>query len=432
MKAPLRYLIDRLRRSLPARARGSIETDPDPAEPGPRHHARSVTISWTAVGTDALEVRVGAPDGPLFCRSGPADRRTADAWIPDGTVFYLQNVSGNRPLTLRNTLATAEVSVRLSEDRHGFGKNEIAAAVRRYLGVPAERVRVLPTNTGSLVCEVEHRGGSVVFKTSRGEDERMHAEAWTCDRLRACGVPVPRVLAVDVSRRLLPCAFLIMEKVPGEPLDEVLRARSSQTPSLLREAGEHLRRIHAVTLEGAGRLDAALLGHDGTIRGRHDTWREAVLHDVDRALPFLERKLLPGNALVERIERIVGSRDRILVESTQHHAFLHGDFIARHIFVDSERGRVTGVIDCEDARCGDPAFDFGCFRLGVGEHHLRLLLDGYGAGSDLGGDLAERMSFYGLVHALVGIRDCYEGGAKDLAEQLLVLVTSLTDSIPLP
>ncbi|HYP05674.1 MAG TPA: hypothetical protein VER03_05510, partial [Bryobacteraceae bacterium] len=68
-------------------------------------------VMWEVPEGLAVEIHVDAPDGPLFAaatRSGSA--RTAE-WVKDGMQFYLQNVTGGKPLTPQNTLATAKVRV---------------------------------------------------------------------------------------------------------------------------------------------------------------------------------------------------------------------------------------------------------------------------------------------------------------------------------
>ena len=58
-------------------------------------------------GTSRVEVHVGAPDGPLFGRTGPGGFSQATGqWVRNGTTFYLQNVSDGLPLAVENTLAT--------------------------------------------------------------------------------------------------------------------------------------------------------------------------------------------------------------------------------------------------------------------------------------------------------------------------------------
>jgi glucose/arabinose dehydrogenase len=69
------------------------------------------TLSWNSASA-SVEVHVNAPDGVLLARSGSGrSSQTTDKWVSDGTTFYLQDVSGNLPLTQANTLATVSVAV---------------------------------------------------------------------------------------------------------------------------------------------------------------------------------------------------------------------------------------------------------------------------------------------------------------------------------
>lgn len=71
------------------------------------------TAYWTSEGTEVVEVHVGAPDGALLSRSGPGTgRERTGEWVVDGLVLHLQDVSGGRPLTAENTLATVRLDVR--------------------------------------------------------------------------------------------------------------------------------------------------------------------------------------------------------------------------------------------------------------------------------------------------------------------------------
>ena len=77
------------------------------------------TLSWTSEGAQEVEVRVDAPDGPLLSRTAGSGAATTGRWLRDGTVFYLQDVSGGAPLTAEHTLATVTVTVSRQFDHSG-------------------------------------------------------------------------------------------------------------------------------------------------------------------------------------------------------------------------------------------------------------------------------------------------------------------------
>ena len=69
----------------------------------------TTTISWSAPGAAYIEIHVGSPNGPLFTYDGNQGSAQTGPWVTDGTTFYLQDVSGGKPLTADNTLATLVV-----------------------------------------------------------------------------------------------------------------------------------------------------------------------------------------------------------------------------------------------------------------------------------------------------------------------------------
>jgi hypothetical protein len=91
-------------------------------------------------------------------------------------------------------------------------------------------------------------------------------EAWACERVRQLGVPSARVLAVDRGEWFFPGPYLIMEKLPGQPLDGLGLPPGKLRP-LLRQVGRWLRQIHSVQLEGFGCPDAELYLSEGKISG---------------------------------------------------------------------------------------------------------------------------------------------------------------------
>ena len=68
-------------------------------------------LSWTSVGPDTVEVHVSSPDGELFARTISTGTSETAKWVADGMTFFLQDVSGGKPLTPENTLATVAVKV---------------------------------------------------------------------------------------------------------------------------------------------------------------------------------------------------------------------------------------------------------------------------------------------------------------------------------
>jgi hypothetical protein len=69
----------------------------------------TVTVSWNAPSpVQYIEVRIGSPTGPLFTVNTPSGSMQTGNWVTDGMLFYLQDVSYPKDLSLTaaNTIAT--------------------------------------------------------------------------------------------------------------------------------------------------------------------------------------------------------------------------------------------------------------------------------------------------------------------------------------
>ncbi|HZI66044.1 MAG TPA: glycosyltransferase [Thermoanaerobaculia bacterium] len=90
---------------------GTITAAPNPIRVSDRSRVGMTTLTWSSERTTEVEVRVGAPDGALFSRTGPSGSAPTGKWVSDGTTFYLQDASEEGPPDARRTLATVTLRV---------------------------------------------------------------------------------------------------------------------------------------------------------------------------------------------------------------------------------------------------------------------------------------------------------------------------------
>lgn len=88
-----------------------ITASPNPILTGDANTAET-TISWSAPSSvKNVEIHTGAPDGPPVMAGGASGKFQTHRGLTDGTVYYLQDVSGGKPLLVANTLDTIAVRV---------------------------------------------------------------------------------------------------------------------------------------------------------------------------------------------------------------------------------------------------------------------------------------------------------------------------------
>ncbi len=70
-----------------------------------------VELFWTVPDGVACEVHINAPSVTLFARSSGSGHARTGKWVNNGMQFFLQDVSGGKPLTKEHTLARVQVWV---------------------------------------------------------------------------------------------------------------------------------------------------------------------------------------------------------------------------------------------------------------------------------------------------------------------------------
>jgi hypothetical protein len=95
---------------------GAIWAHPNPILVSGRGEPGVTTLQWVSDGAEQVEVRLHAPDGPLFSSSSPSGSQATACWVTNGTLFFLQDISRGQPLTEENTLSMLRVYTTTGEE----------------------------------------------------------------------------------------------------------------------------------------------------------------------------------------------------------------------------------------------------------------------------------------------------------------------------
>ncbi len=170
------------------------------------------------------------------------------------------------------------------------------------------------------------------------------------------------------------------------------------------------------------RLPPGPLRQLGAAPGDKRTWRARFKALERRYERTGERRVPPwiGREVSQHFEELY----RTLQQSSYRPVLLHNDLWPRHILWDSTAHRPVGVIDWEDCRFGDPAFDLTAL-LGIGRDFMEPLVAARREPRD---DLfEERLLFYRGILPLQGFLFRLETGRSALANvHLHQLQSSLT------
>jgi len=266
------------------------------------------------------------------------------------------------------------------------------------LGSRARSVETLKRGAASSVVAVRSAGG-------RDTVVKLYAErpAWKMEKevrvYHALAGPIervlPRILAADASRTAVQHRYVLMSRLPGRPLLDVLdRLDERQRAGVYRELGGLLRELHEPPAEAFG-----YIGRLG-VRRPHATNLAYVRERFEERLR--EHARLGGDAAVRRrIERAVTAGEELLARCVRP-ALCHNDCHEENVLVARGRAgwRVCGLVDFANAVGADPLFDLAgayCYSRAPSRSSAAALLDGYGPLPD---GWRETLRLYALYHRL--------------------------------
>jgi Ser/Thr protein kinase RdoA (MazF antagonist) len=253
----------------------------------------------------------------------------------------------------------------------------LRALVTRLVG-PRFAIERALDGMSTPVYRLQRGGECLYLRISEDPGGSMHAEVAVHEHLRAAGVSVPEVLAVDDAPEIGRGVMLVRE-IGGEPL---AGAEGIDLAPILRAAGRDLALINAVAVEGFGwiRRDEPVWPPRG-----EDATYEAFVDGGSGSLAVLADRLATDEARGALEARFGEAR-----ADDPPSRLVHGDFDATHIF--QRDGRYTGVIDFGEMRGAEAHYDLAYFL--VHDHAgamLGDLLAGYAQVVVLPGDLADRL-----------------------------------------
>jgi aminoglycoside phosphotransferase (APT) family kinase protein len=269
----------------------------------------------------------------------------------------------------------------------------------------AEKITKLAGGIVSAVFEVAMTDGrSVVAKVypDHAAPEREVAVLRLLEE-RRLAAPIPAVLAVDESRKIV-----VLTKLEGEALRSRLDLHEHELVEVNRQVGAFLRSLHDVDCDRFG--DA----HDANL----DFMRAQF---AARLGEF--RKLRGDDPLRRRIADHVADRDELFA-GCRRAVLCHNDCHDANVLVVGTR--VSGVLDFEGAVAADPLFDLAksyCYSSRQSEELLVALVEGYGDVRDGWRDTFDLYVLYHLLqlwdfYAALGITD----PLAELAEELRLRV----------
>ncbi|WP_239711587.1 aminoglycoside phosphotransferase family protein [Paenibacillus sp. 19GGS1-52] len=226
------------------------------------------------------------------------------------------------------------------------------------------------------------------------EHNIMLAEVEALKLIKAKGiVPVPQVIGYDTSRTIIPCDYFFMEKIIGQPYNEIKDELTVEERAAIEsELGRYNRIINEIRGERFGLFSVAP-------QAAASSWRDTFMYMFTSLLEDARRLGAEMPITVETIEASVATISHVLDEVTEPR-LIHWDLWDGNVFVRD--GRIVALIDWERALWGDPLMEYYFRYIENSEHFCR----GYGRNFDSPNESA-RKNLYDLYIDLIYFIECY-------------------------
>ncbi len=228
------------------------------------------------------------------------------------------------------------------------------------------------------------------------DDCYMLAESAIMEELGKSGLPVPKVFATSIDLKKFPVRFQIMEFLETPSINTYYRQDTLNLPSIAREFGVFLSRLHQHKHPKFGFVNIGILSREKRICGIDPTWAAYFNKCLPKHLGYLQDKQILSAATISQIKQIFESCREWL--NIKEGSLLHRDFAYWNILGTPEK--ICAVIDWDDAVIGDPADDLGIVNCFNSPEFMETLLESYSSVTPLDDSFRPRIWFYTLRNML--------------------------------
>lgn len=260
--------------------------------------------------------------------------------------------------------------------------------------------QIFHSKTDCAVNQLRHDiviKGNLIYRYSRlaEVDFTMSAEEKVIDEVLAAGLP-----AVPVATKFDGNTFQIMRRARGQPLSAL--SLEEKRP-VWAELAVMLRRLHEIRGKGAG----LVVGHP--LIGAYSRWETYITHLAgEHVLYCLAHQLIDA----EEASAILGEVADWTPPETAD-SLLHNDLNDQNVFALD--GRLSDIIDWEDALIGDPIFDLASWATFTAHHdEVKAFVDAYYGDTARPEDGDWRLSFYCMRISLSRLVQLHRYGYTDL------------------
>jgi len=247
-------------------------------------------------------------------------------------------------------------------------EQELREALRLHFDAHEVRLQPAPSQGNHLTWNADVDGLPMFVRVEDGaeRDDHLAIESAVMERVRAIGVPTPRVHGTDASRNKVSFAWQALELISAPDLNHWHKQGSLNADKIAFEIGVAVATWQQLVFPGYGPLDANLQGY-------HASYPDYFQLRLNEHLAFL----VTSGFLTE------AQRDDLAAEMETHRSLLqieHGCLVHKDLALWNILGSesdIAAFIDFDDAISGDPMDDLSLLACFHDAAFLRRAFDGY-------------------------------------------------------
>lgn len=188
-----------------------------------------------------------------------------------------------------------------------------------------------------------------VFKRKSSDTKYLKFYPEIQESLISLEVPIPKEITRGTIRRYF---FVIQQFVEGDATNHIINLKNMDT--LLNQLGKHLKNIHQIKGQNFGFISSNLTG-------TYSTWIEFLLNNIkdnSKIISYSVKNNLITKQLLISSQNII---KRIYEKHIIQPSLLHGDYKLSNTLSDGKN--ITAILDWDQAKLGDPMYDFANYHL---------------------------------------------------------------------
>lgn len=280
---------------------------------------------------------------------------------------------------------------------------ELQAALEDSLGRPIVSMRFKESPGNHLIWLVTVDASSTVpeylVRVEDGPegDGYLAVESFLLDKVRGEGVPTPRVIACDSSRKRSSYAWQLLENIPHPNLQHWHEREELPLLDLAPSIGASIARWQQVPVAGFGPFRAGFVHERATLKGYHSVYADYFNLNLMRHL-----RLLRDDAFITATE------EKEIADAIKRKAYLldidRGCLVHKDLALWNILGPADGIaayIDWDDSIAGDPMDDVSLIACFHGPDVVAAILKGYSNIRPLPVDHAARIWLHLLRNMII-------------------------------